>query len=131
MKDIVFLEVEDLLRIHAHQIKTYGGQDGIRDLGMLESACEMPRAGMGDVFFHTSLEEMAAAYLFHFCKNHPFVDGNKRIAAASAFHFLYLNRRILTATPDAYRDLVMSVAQGGADKRVIATFVKKHSKARG
>ncbi|MBI3855807.1 MAG: Fic family protein, partial [Planctomycetes bacterium] len=75
---LLFLSTESVQRIHEDQIQRYGGSLGIRDMGLLESAVAMPQAGSGGQYFHTDLYEMAAAYLFHLVKNHPFVDGNKR-----------------------------------------------------
>jgi death-on-curing protein len=124
--DPVFLELPDVLRLHGHQIATYGGSDGIRDLAALESALAMPRAGIGDEYFHKGLVAMAAAYLFHLCQNHPFVDGNKRVAAAAAFSFLYMNGQLLQAPPEAFRDLVLATASGQSDKTAIAAFLAGH-----
>jgi death on curing protein len=122
----VFLELSDALRLHQHQTSTYGGSDGIRDLGALESALAMPKAGFGDEYFHKGLAAMAAAYLFHLCQNHPFVDGNKRVAAASAFSFLHMNGQLLRAPSEAFRDLVLATASGQADKIAITTFLSEN-----
>jgi death-on-curing protein len=84
----VFLNLAEVLEIHRDQIERYGGQPGIRDLDLLQSALAMPAAGFGDRYLHEDLLEMAAAYLFHIARNHPFVDGNKRtVAAASTRRF--------------------------------------------
>ncbi len=74
---VSFLTLEDALALHASRIARYGGSLGLRDLGLLESALAVPSATFGGQFLHGSLSEMAAAYLFHLVKNHPFVDGNK------------------------------------------------------
>ncbi len=86
-----FLQVEDVLLFHRDQIDLYGGEHGVRDMGLLESAVAQPNAGFGGQYLHEDLFEMAAAYLFHLVKNHPLVDGNKRIGAVSALAFLKLN----------------------------------------
>src|SRR5207245_5063328 len=88
---IVFLDLAEVTEIHRDQIERYGGAHGVRDQGLLESALAMPQAGMAGEYFHTDLFEMAAAYLFHLAKNHPFIDGNKRVAAMAAFVFLAMN----------------------------------------
>jgi death-on-curing protein len=124
----VFLELPDILRLHEHQIATYGGSGGIRDLEALESALSMPKAGMGDQYFHKGLPAMAAAYLFYLCQNHAFVDGNKRVAAVAAFSFLHMNKQLLLAPPDAFRDLVFATASGRADKAAITAFLVGHIK---
>jgi len=78
-----FLAIEDVLDIHALQLARYGGPDGLRDQGLLESALAQPQATFGGGFVHDGLFPMAAAYLFHIVSNHPFIDGNKRTSTAS------------------------------------------------
>jgi death on curing protein len=126
--NVVFLSLDQVLRIHCHQIEAYGGSGAIRDLGLLESALETPASGLGEDYFHKGIHEMAAAYLFHITQNHPFVDGNKRVGAACCGYFLYLNGFELDADPDAFADLVLAVAAGKADKKKAAGFLKKHSR---
>ncbi|HEU4394714.1 MAG TPA: Fic family protein, partial [Planctomycetota bacterium] len=70
-----FLGLDEVLEIHRDQIARYGGRPGVRDMGLLESALAMPRAGAAGQWFHADLHEMAAAYLFHIAQNHPIVDG--------------------------------------------------------
>jgi len=83
-----FLELPDVLMVHADQIQRYGGETGVRDLGLLESAVAQPRAAFGGEYLHQDLFGMAAAYLFHIVCNHPFVDGNKRVGLVAARPFL-------------------------------------------
>lgn len=123
---LVFLDLSDVLRLHEHQIDIHGGSEGIRDLAVLESAIAMPKAGMGDQYFHQGLPAMAAAYLFHLRQNHPFADGNKRVAAAAAFSFLHMNGQLLLAPPEAFRDLVLATASDQSDKAAITTFLSGH-----
>jgi len=68
----------------------YGGKPSLRDEKLLESALESEATFEGE-YLHKSIYEMAAAYGFHLCKNHPFIDGNKRIALIALFTFLYVN----------------------------------------
>src|SRR5205807_4774635 len=82
MKQPRFLVLEEVLRIHAHQIEQYGGSFGVRDAGLLLSAVAAPQASFAGGFLHGTPFEMAAAYLFHLARNHPFLDGNKRTALA-------------------------------------------------
>ena len=72
----IFLETDDVLAVHAEQIERFGGADGVRDRGLLESALAQPMVTFGDNFLHEDLYAMAAAYLFHIVQNHPFIDGN-------------------------------------------------------
>jgi death-on-curing protein len=122
----VFLTLDEVLFIHADQIRRHGGRPGVRELGLLSSALAMPAASLGGMRLHTSLGEMAAAYLFHFAKNHPFIDGNKRAALASALAFLWLNDRRLEANDDDLTDLVIGVAAGRVSKAEAAVFLAAH-----
>src|SRR4030066_1171106 len=91
MEDIDFLTLAEVVEIHTDQIKRYGGSDGVRDMSLLSSAVAMPYASFSGSFLHADIYEMAAAYAFHICQNHPFVDGNKRTALAAALVFLEMN----------------------------------------
>lgn len=91
MADPVFLTLAEVIEVHVDQIRRYGGQTGVRDLGLLESALAQPEASFAGQWLHKDLYAMAAAYAYHLCQNHPFVDGNKRTALASALVFLELN----------------------------------------
>lgn len=82
-----FLELDDILKFHQDQIARYGGSDGLRDRGDLESALAQPEVSFGGRMLHGDLFEMAAAYLFHIVMNHPFVDGNERVGTVAALGF--------------------------------------------
>lgn len=118
-----FLEVDEVLDLHDETIARHGGSAGIRDRALLESAVAMPRATFGGDWLHDSYEGMAAAYLFHLCQNHPFVDGNKRTATAAALVFLRLNDYRLRLTNDDVVALTLRVAQGEVSKADIAGFL--------
>jgi death on curing protein len=120
----VFLTLDEVLALHADQIDRYGGDPGLRDLGLLESALATPRAAYGDDFLHGSVPEMAAAYLFHLAGNHPFVDGNKRVGLAAAIAFLGLNGLWLEAEPDELAELVLRVARGEATKAEVGELIR-------
>jgi len=119
----LFLTLDEVLLIHADQVRRYGGRGGVRDLGLLRSALAMPQASFDGVYLHAEPAEMASAYLFHIARNHPFVDGNKRAALATALVFLALNGRRLEADDDDLTDLVMGVAEGRVAKAEAAVFV--------
>jgi death on curing protein len=87
----VFLSLDEVLEIHEQQIDRYGGSPGLRDAAGLESAVATPQATFGGEYLHTSIPAMAAAYLFHLCQNHAFIDGNKRVGANAAITFLLIN----------------------------------------
>lgn len=122
-----FLTLDEITDIHKDQIARYGGSEGIRDWGLLQSAIAMPAAGFGSEYFHADLCEMAAAYLFHIVPNHPFLDGNKRVGAVAAYVFLALNDVRLTADQADYADLVLSVARGETPKSAVAEFLRANS----
>jgi death-on-curing protein len=122
----LFLKLEEIVAVHCNQIDLYGGTHGIRDLGLLESAIAMPSAGFGGKYLHADVFEMAAAYVFHIAQNHPFLDGNKRTAAASAIVFLKLNNIVIDPAEDDYEKLVRQISQGKANKSDIAEFFAKH-----
>jgi death on curing protein len=120
----VFLSLDEVIEIHRDQLARYGGAEGVRDFGMLQSAVAVPAAGVRGQFLHTDLFEMAAAYLFHIIQNHPFVDGNKRVGAVAAYVFLALNDMRLTASQSSYADLVLAVARGETPKSDVAAFFR-------
>jgi death-on-curing protein len=122
-----FLSLDEVLAIHQDQIERYGGGIGLRDAGLLASAVDLPRATFDGDSLHRDVFERAAAYLYHIVQNHPFVDGNKRTGAAAALVFLDLNGIGLEVGDDELVGLVLSVAQGRADKRVIAEFFRGHA----
>lgn len=123
----VFLSLAECIDIHNDQIGRYGGVEGIRDLGLLESAVAMPQVGFAGEFLHVDLFEMAAAYLFHIVKNHPFIDGNKRAGAVSAYVFLRLNGFELHASNEDFERLVRAVAEGRMDKSKVAEFFRENT----
>jgi death on curing protein len=123
----LFLDLDHVLRTHRSLIETYGGAEGIRDVGLLHSAIAMPQASFGGQFLHKDLYEMAAAYLYHIVQNHPFLDGNKRVGAAVAIIFLAINDVTIEADEGGLVDLTLAVAQGKAGKREIAEFFLKCS----
>jgi death-on-curing protein len=122
-----FLTLDEVLAIHAHQIATYGGRGGIRDIGALESALAMPRATFDGNRLHGTLFEQAAAYLFHVTQNHPFIDGNKRVGLVSALVFLRLNGWSVRSSEDDMVGFVLSVADGSSSKADVATWIKQHA----
>ena len=121
-----FLSVSDVLQIHEDAIAKDGGLAGIRDPGLLDSAVMMPRQQFGGQFLHEDLSAMAAAYLFHIAKNHPFLDGNKRAAAMAAYVFLDANGMDLTASPDEFEHAVLSVASGTMSKLDLTSWMPSH-----
>ena len=122
-----FLNVDDVLQLHAGQISVYGGSDGIRDRGLLESAVAQASTTFGGQLLHPDLFAMAACYLFHLVKNHPFIDGNKRIALESSLVFLEINGYSVESTDEALVDLVLQTATSQVTKEDVASFFRQHA----
>jgi death-on-curing protein len=115
----LFLTLDEVLEMHTQQIDLYGGSDGVSDPAGLESAVATPMATFGGEFLHPTIPSMAAAYLFHLCQNHPFVDGNKRTSANAAITFLLINDWEPDFSEDELVDLVLSVASGAMSKAAL------------
>jgi len=115
------LDVEAVLAIHEEVLAAHGGLGGLRDRALLESAVAAPQASFGGKPLIRDPIEVAAAYLFYLCRNHPFVDGNKRTALAAALVFLDANG--LLPDPgaparkiDDWESLVLDVASSKLDR---------------
>lgn len=130
MKKPLFLGLDEVVEIHCDQIERYGGHPGIRDIELLQSAVAMPAAGFGEDYLHADIFEMAAAYLFHIVRNHPFMDGNKRTGAVAALVFLMMNGIELHASEESLEKMVRSVADGKMDKSCVTEFSRKHSQGK-
>lgn len=122
MAALTFLSVANIITIHGRLIEEFGGDEGLRDRGLLESAAAMPQAMFSGQYLHSTLAEMAAAYHFHLCSNHPFIDGNKRVAVASAELFLVLNGFELKATDNELENITLELASGKLSKEAIVEF---------
>ena len=121
-----FLTFDEAVEIHRQLIDQFGGSHGLRDAGLLQSALAMPESMFGGQYLHGSLAEMGAAYLFHLARNHPFVDGNKRVAATAARVFLLMNGATFDPSEAEYGDLTISVAAGTLEKDDAIDFFRKH-----
>ena len=121
---IRFLLEEIVLAIHDDQIRLYGGAYGVRDAAGLDAALHMPQAQFGGEYLHSTIFQMAAAYGFHLCQNHPFLDGNKRTAGMAMFTFLQLNKLEPIATESDYYITMMSVADGNMSKEQLADWLR-------
>ena len=128
MQCVAYLSTDMVLKIHCRIIKEFGGDPGLRDRGMLESAVAMAQSTFGGKDLHAGLAEKAAAYHFHLCSNHPFVDGNKRVAVAAAELFLLINGQELTASDDEVENLTMGVAGGRISKEKVTAFFIRFTK---
>ena len=121
-----FLALEEVLALHAEQIRRFGGAPGLRDPALLASALAMPRATFGGEPLHATPWEAAAAYLFHLARNHPFVDGNKRAAFLATGLCLALNGWRLTASQADATVAVMTLAAGELEESAFAAWLRSH-----
>lgn len=122
-----FLTLDEVLAIHDDQIQRYGGRAGIRELALLESATGSAAATFAGKFLNETLFEMAAALVHGICRNHPFIDGNKRTSVAAGLVFLALNGIEIDAEEDDFYEMVMGVAEGRVSKAAVAVFLSDHT----
>ncbi len=115
-----FLSLEDVLFLHDEQLARYGGADGIRDQGLLESAVAMPMATFDGHLVHRDLFAIAAAYAFHIAQNQPFMDGNKRTGLAAALVFLDLNGVEIRDPEGVLYESMLDIAERRLDKDGLA-----------
>ena len=114
--ECVHLSVDNVLEVHAAVIEAFGGAGGVRDSNLLQSAVAAPQASIGGESAFSDLIEIAAAYLFYLCRNHPFVDGNKRTAMAAAIVFLRLNGIEPSPDNEEWERLVFEIADSKLDR---------------
>ena len=125
--DPEFLEVDDVFELHAESIARYGGDSGVRDQGLIESAIAMPRQSFGGEYLHATLFDMAAAYAFHIAENQGFVDGNKRAGLAAATAFLAMNGYDLVERDDRLYTAMIALSSKTLDKAGIARVFEECS----
>ena len=122
---IRYLSVQEVIEIHDQIIDVFGGSFGLRDLGLLASAIEMPKSKFENKFLHPTIFDKASAYLYHICNNHPFIDGNKRTATISTLVFLEDNDISLKFNEIKFENLIVDIATGKINKKYISSFLKK------
>jgi len=123
--DCVHLSIEIVREIHAEVIKQFSGLNGVRDENLLASAVLTPQSSFGGKSPYADIIEVAAAYLFYICKNHPFLDGNKRAAMMAAIVFLRLNG--IEPLPDSaeWEKLMLDVAASKIDRATATQRLRK------
>ena len=124
MADPLFLTLAEVIEIHVDQIHRYGGQAGLRDLALLESAFAQPEASYAGEWLHEDHYTMGAAYAYHLRQNHPFVDGNKRTALAAALVFLELNGITILDPRGRLENAMIRIASGKMSKADFAKLLK-------
>jgi death-on-curing protein len=125
-----YLGLAQVVELHQRIVETTGGAPGIRDLGALESALAQPKAAFAGRDLHRTLAEKAAALGFSLAKNHPFVDGNKRVAHAAMETFLVLNGWEVRASVDEQERLILKLASGEMTRDELAEWLRGHLRAR-
>jgi death on curing protein len=118
----IWLDVEILIDLHAEQLALFGGPDGIRDQGMLESALGRPinKFTCGE----TDLAALAAAYAFGIARNHPFVDGNEPAAFGAMIVFLGLNDIDFLVPPESATAMILSLAAGEVNEEGLTRWIR-------
>jgi death on curing protein len=123
IRHITLMEV---LKLHGQIIDQSGGAQGIRDLGLLESAVAQPLMTFGGEDLYPSLIEKAAALSFSIIMNHPFIDGNKRTGHAAMEVLLVLNRLEVNATVDEQEQIFLAVASGEIEREAFVEWLESH-----
>ena len=121
MNEPVWLEIDIVLDVHAEQLALFGGADGIRDIGLLESALARPKNKYG--YGESSLPGLAATYGFGIARNHPFLDGNKRSAFASIIVFLGLNGVDFDVPPEEATAMMIGLAAGEISENGLTRWI--------
>jgi death-on-curing protein len=119
----IYLTIAEVLAIHWQQISEYGGDPGLRDKGLLESAVFRPQVG-----YYAGVLDEAAALMESLMNNHPFVDGNKRVAFSATHAFLLVNGYDLRVDPtEAYEFVMTGVAKGEFRFGKILEWIRLHA----
>jgi death-on-curing protein len=119
------LTLEIVREIHGEAIARFGGSDGVRDSALLESAVAAPQASFGGKSPYRDLAEVAAAYLYYLCRNHPFIDGNKRAGLGSCIVFLRLNGVEPRRDGPEWEELVLAIAAGSLDREQATVWLRE------
>jgi len=123
--ETTYLDLEDVMHMHAVQIERFGGSPGIRDAGLIEAALLRPQTG-----YYTDLIEEAAAMWESLTMNHGFIDGNKRIGLAATYTFLALNGVRITAGPEDLLMFILSNLEAGTfNKDNLDAWLRANTKA--
>jgi death-on-curing protein len=126
-----YLRLGEVLELHSRLIATSGGSPGLRDLRLLEGSLSQLRQTFSGADLYPTLIEKAAILGFSLIKNHPFVDGNKRVGHAALEVMLMLNGYELTASKESAEAVVLAVASGTLDRQAWTEWVKEQIKPLG
>jgi len=128
MRDPIWLTADLVLALHERQIAEHGGGEGVRDLGLLESALARPQQRHAYGGPDTDLPALAAAYAFGIARNHPFVDGNKRTAAVACELFLELNGYLLVASDEDMYPVFLGLAAGEVEEDALTEWLQANAR---
>lgn len=124
-KQCLHLTVDIVLEIHTEAIAQFGGSEGLRDRALLESAIAAPQASFGGESPFSDVVDIAAAYVFYLCSNHPFLDGNKGAALGACLVFLQLNGFTPAPDSDDWENLTLAVAAGAMSRDDVTMTLRK------
>jgi len=124
-EDCQHLTTDICIAIHEASIEKFGGTNGLRSMDLLESAVAAPQAAFGGTSTFEDLIDIAAAYLFYLCANHPFLDGNKRTALGACLVFLRVNGARTTPDSKEWETLTMEVASGSLSRAEVSERLRK------
>jgi death-on-curing protein len=123
--DCFHLSVELVREIHTEALEKFGGLEGVRDENLLASAVLTPQSSFGGKSPYADIVDVAAAYLFYICGNHPFLDGNKRTAMMAAIVFLRLNGIDTLPDSERWEQLMLEVAASKLDRDATTRRLRK------
>ena len=126
-----FLSLGDVLELYRRIVEETGGATGIRDLNGLQSAMAQPRMTFEGKDLYPSVAAKAAALGFSLIRNHPFIDGNKRVGHAALELFLLLNGHEIEASVDEQEAVILSVASGDRDRQQLLNWLEHHVNEKG
>jgi death-on-curing protein len=120
-----WLTVQKVLELHEHSLVKDGGDPGVRDQGLLESAVAQPRARFGGKDLYPGIAEKAAALAFSLVRNHPFVDGNKRTGYGAMMMFLRRNGYTINAPLEEHVSTFLGLAAGDLDREEFLAWIRE------
>ena len=128
MSNFQFVPKKIVIDFHERLIQLYGGTPGIRDYNLLESALEQPKVTYDGELLHQTVFEISAAYGFYLCNNHPFIDGNKRIALVIMDTFLQKNGYEITSSEKETYKIIIMLSNGELSKNDLASWLKNNTR---
>ena len=126
----LYLSIEQVLEVHAYQIRRFGGSAGLRDRGALEAAVARPHMTFGGEDLYSEVPAKAAALMHSLVMNHPFVDGNKRVGSHAALLFIGANEMLPEVTPAELTEATLSLARGELSAEALTVWLRQRVRRR-